>query len=108
MNRYWADENRLEFQQYCSALFSPQSRVIMLNNIVDNIEQMGSKTLLNAVFISLEQVAHFLQCMSHQQNECSALACPRIAVQRNEHLTSGSAAQVCGEVKVTLSYKALK
>ena len=34
----------------------------MLNNIVDNLEQCGSKTLFNAVFIRPEQVVRFLLC----------------------------------------------
>ena len=36
----------------------------MLNNIVDNLEQCGSKTLFNAVFIRPEQVVHFWQCIA--------------------------------------------
>ena len=44
--------------QYCL-----QSGVTMLNNIVDNLEQnVGSKTLFNAVFIRPEQVVRFLLC----------------------------------------------
>ena len=34
----------------------------MLNNIVDNIEQCGSKTLFNAVFNSPEQAVRVLLC----------------------------------------------
>ena len=35
----------------------------MLNNIVNNLEQCGSKTLFNAVFIRPEQVVRFVLCI---------------------------------------------
>ena len=35
----------------------------MLNNIVYNYNNAGSKTLLNTVFINFEQVASFLSCI---------------------------------------------
>ena len=42
----------------------------MLNNMVDNIEPVGSKTLFNAVFIRPEQVVRFRPCSSADNSLC--------------------------------------
>ena len=38
----------------------------MLNNIVDNLDNVGSTTLFNAVFVRPEQVVRFLLCFLMQ------------------------------------------
>ena len=42
----------------------------MLNNTVDKLENVGSKTLLNAVFSRPEQVVHFLLCADYARSAC--------------------------------------
>ena len=72
INLFRVDENRIEqcfaahivqcCQQHCSALLHPIQAQQYCSVLLTTMNNVGSKTLFNPVFINPEQVDHFLPC----------------------------------------------